>query len=665
MTEQLIILDGSTFFFSDDNGDVQARKAEGYFYDDVRHLSLWRLLVDGKPLTPLTAKPVDYYSARIAAAPEGNDPPFSVRRDRFVAGGVHEDVVVFNHTAEELRLRLELEFGSDFADIFEAQKPGALGGATSTEARERTVTLLYEQDSFRRGTAITFSSKCDLDEDRALFAISVEPHGEWRTCIDVTAIDGARRRRPLLRCGSFGEPEPEMPMSVQDWLADAPELDADWQELCRTYEQSLVDLAALRLRPRDEHLRWAMPAGGVPWFMAVFGRDSLIAAYEALPYHPTLAESALEALAHHQATERDDFRDAEPGKILHELRRGKLVGLGLDPHDPYYGTHDATQLFLIVLDEYERWSGDGELVRRLEEPARAALRWIDEHGDLDGDGYLEYESRSAKGLKNHCWKDSDEAIQFADGRVADPPIATCEVQGYVYDARLRAARLAREIWHDDELAAEQERRAAELRERFDRDFWSDELGFYVLALDREKRQVDSVTSNPGHLLWSGIVPEERAKPVVERLLQPDLFSGWGIRCMSSEMHGYNPLEYHNGTVWPHDTALAAEGMRRYGFRGEATKVARAVLETAAAFDYRLPEVLGGVPRDETNVPVPYPEALKPQAWAAGAPLLALRTMLGLDVVDGRLRARPHVPEDMGRIRLCNIPVRGERAEARS
>jgi glycogen debranching enzyme len=399
--------------------------------------------------------------------------------------------------------------------------------------------------------------------------------------------------------------------------------------------------------------------------MAVFGRDSLIAAYEALPYHPTLAESALEALAHHQATERDDFRDAEPGKILHELRRGKLVGLGLDPHDPYYGTHDATQLFLIVLDEYERWSGDGELVRRLEEPARAALRWIDEHGDLDGDGYLEYESRSAKGLKNHCWKDSDEAIQFADGRVADPPIATCEVQGYVYDARLRAARLAREIWHDDELAAEQERRAAELRERFDRDFWSDELGFYVLALDREKRQVDSVTSNPGHLLWSGIVPEERAERVVERLLQPDLFSGWGIRCMSSEMHGYNPLEYHNGTVWPHDTALAAEGMRRYGFRGEATKVARAVLETAAAFDYRLPEVLGGVPRDETNVPVPYPEALKPQAWAAGAPLLALRTILGLDVADGRLRARPHTREDIGRIRLSNIPVRGARAEARS
>jgi glycogen debranching enzyme len=405
-----------------------------------------------------------------------------------------------------------------------------------------------------------------------------------------------------------------------------------------------------------------MPAGGVPWFMTLFGRDSLMAAFETLPFHPTLAEATLEALAHHQASERDDFRDAEPGKILHELRRGKLVGLGIDPHDPYFGAHDTTQLFLILLDEYERWTGDERLVKRLEEPARKAVGWIDEHADLDGDGFLEYQSRSAKGLNNLCWKDSDDSIQFADGRVADPPLATCEIQGYTYDARLRVARLAREVWGDAELAADQDRKAAELRDRFDEAFWRDELGFYVLALDKEKGQVDSVTSNPGHLLWSGIVPEERADAVVRRLLEPDLFSGWGIRCMSSAMRGYSPLKYHNGTVWPHDSAIAAEGMRRYGFKHEAARVAQAVLDAAAAFDYRLPEVFAGIARDATNVPVPYPDALKPQAWAAAAPLLALRTLLGLDVDDGRLGSRPSVPKELGRVRLKRIPVRGKRVD---
>jgi glycogen debranching enzyme len=396
--------------------------------------------------------------------------------------------------------------------------------------------------------------------------------------------------------------------------------------------------------------------------MAVFGRDSLIASYQALPFQPTLARATLEALAHHQATERDDFRDAEPGKILHELRRGKLVALGLDPHDPYYGTHDATQLFLILLDEYERWTGDDAFVRSLEPNARRALEWIDEDGDLDGDGYLEYESRSAKGLTNHCWKDSDNSIQFADGRVARGPIATCEIQGYTYDARLRAARLARELWDDRELAAEQEREAKELRERFNRDFWDDELGYYVLALDGGKHKVDAAASNPGHLLWSGIVPRNRARVVADRLLREDLFSGWGIRSLSSEMEGYNPLEYHAGTVWPHDSSLCAEGMRRYGLRERAGRVCAAIIDAAVAFGHRLPEVFAGFERDQTDIPVPYPDALAPQAWSAGAPLLALRTLLGLDVVDGRLRARPRVPKELGRIRLKGIPVRGSRSQ---
>ncbi|MGN6429781.1 MAG: amylo-alpha-1,6-glucosidase [Gaiellaceae bacterium] len=662
MAAQLLLLDGTSLFLSKENGDVEANEPQGFFCNDVRHLSEWRLLIGGTPLQVLASRAVDYFSGRVVAAPDGKDPPLTVQRDRFVADGVHEDVTVSNNSAEVRLLELELRFAADFADISEAQVPGAYGDRTEIEVGGRSVTLAFRQDGFRRATRVTFNRAGELRDDRMVYRLDIPPHERWRLCVDITPFEGARPSPPLLRCNSFGAPEPEMPITIHQWLDEAPLLEAN-DELQRVYDRSLIDLAALRIRPREEDLRWAMPAGGVPWFLTVFGRDSLIAGYQALPFHPTLAEATLETLADLQSKERNDFADAEPGKIPHELRRGKLVALGLDPHGPYYGTHDATQLFLIVLDEYERWTGDAGLVRRLEPNARAALAWIDEHGDLDGDGYLEYESRSAMGLKNHCWKDSDNSIQFADGRPAEGPIATCEIQGYAYDARVRAARLAREIWGDEELAAEQERKAARLRERFDRDFWSDELGTYVLALDGGKHQVDSVTSNPGHLLWSGIVPRRRARAVAERLLRDDLFSGWGVRCLSSEMRGYNPLEYHAGTVWPHDAAICAEGMRRYGLRREAGIVCKALLDAAVAFENRLPELFAGFGRDGTNVPVPYPDALAPQAWAAGAPLLALRTLLGLDVVDGRLRSQPRLPKELAHIRLKNIPVRGRRSSA--
>ncbi|MGZ4310376.1 MAG: amylo-alpha-1,6-glucosidase, partial [Gaiellaceae bacterium] len=393
-------------------------------------------------------------------------------------------------------------------------------------------------------------------------------------------------------------------------------------------------------------------AGGLPWFMTVFGRDSIVAAYETLPFQDELAQATLQALAELQATEWDDFAEAQPGKIVHEIRRGSMAATGRIP-GAYYGTHDATALFLILLDEYERWSGDRRFVRELEPSARAALAWLEGPADLDGDGYLEYLKRSDSptALDNQCWKDSDDSIRFADGSEAEPPIATCEIQGYAYDARLRTARLLREVWRDDETARRLERDAAELKRRFNRDFWIGSRGHYALALDKDKRQVDAVASNMGQLLWSGIVDERRAERVVRRLLRKDLFSGWGIRSLAESEAAYNPLEYHCGTVWPHDTALIAEGMRRYGFRDEAGRLCEALLHAAEAFAYQLPEVFAGFPRDETNAPVEYPDALKPQAWAAGAPLLALRTLLGLDAKNGKRRSSPHVPESLGKLRL--------------
>jgi glycogen debranching enzyme len=451
-----------------------------------------------------------------------------------------------------------------------------------------------------------------------------------------------------------------MPMSLDEWLEAAPQLETDDDELERTYRQSLLDLAALRIRPDDVTIKWAMPAGGLPWFMTIFGRDSLIAAYEAMPFHQELARATLKALAELQADEWDNWRDAEPGKILHELRRGILAGTGRIPHTPYYGAHDSTALWLIVLDEYERWSADAAFVRSLEPNFSAALAWLEGPADLDGDGYVEFRKRSSSdmALDNHCWRDSSDSMLFADGRQAEPPIATADQQGYAYDARLRAARLLRVVWGDEDKAAQLEQDAAALKARFNRDFWSSARRHFVLALDAEKQQVDALTSDLGHLLWSGIVDERRAAATARRLLGNDLFSGWGIRSMSASDAGYNPLAYHGGTVWPHNTALVAAGLRRYGFDEEAATVGSALLDAAGAFSHQLPEVFAGFARDETDAPVEYPGALKPQSWAAGAPLLVLRTLLGLDEADGRLRSKPCLPSGIGTLRLRGLRFRG-------
>src|SRR5919108_1894504 len=654
----LTILDGTTFFFSEDSGDVDATRHEGFFHEDVRHLSLWQLLVDGEPIELLTGRTVDYFSARVVGRVTGGK-PVTVRRDRFVTDGFHEDLVLENDSDDQQNVRVEIRFDTDFADIIEAQETDDdRRNRGRCDVRRRSARLWEQRDGYRRETVVSFRRQGRLTRNLMVYELRLPARGSWQTCIDVSPVVDGRRRPPILRCDSFGQPEPKMQASLREWMAEAPELEADDELLLRTYRQCLVDLAALRIRP-SERLKWEMPAGGVPWFMTAFGRDSIFASYEALPFKPQLAQATLECLAELQATEFDDFADAEPGKILHELRRGSLAATGLIPR-LYYGTHDATPLFLVLLDEYERWTGDAKLVRELESAARSAIAWIEGPGDEDRDGYLEYSKRSSSpsALDNHCWKDSDNSMLFPDGRRAEAPIATCEIQGYAYDARLRTARLAREVWGDAALAERLERDAAALRERFDEVFWLGRRRFYALALDGRKRPVDALTSNVGHLLWSGIVPKERAEILVRRLLGKDMFSGWGIRTMSARERPYSPLRYHDGTVWPHDTAIVAEGMRGYGYRDEASRVAHALLDAARQLGHRLPEVFAGFERDGADVPVQYPGAMTPQAWSAAAPLLALRTLLGLDVVDGELRARPKLPDDLRALRLRGVPFRG-------
>jgi glycogen debranching enzyme len=664
------ILEGDVFLVSDHKGDIDASPTEphGLFCQDTRFLSRWKLTVDGQPLHALSTDELNYFASQFFLVPgtEGIyvDATLSVVRRRMVGLGFHEDLTIMNHGEKPLDLQVRVDAASDFADMFEVKDALAKKGELYRRAEDGRLVLGYRHDLFVRETWITATAPGTFDEKGLGFRVHLAPDGEWSTCLEVTAARlafGTQHQHPKYRHGEDA-PRPNLGTSLDAWLANAPRLTSSWDWLNRIYRRSLVDLAALRFFAPLAGGQ-PMPAAGLPWFMALFGRDSIITSFQALPFTPELAKTTLLVLGLRQGTVVDHFRDEEPGKILHEVRWGELTAFEERPHSPYFGTADATPLFLILLDEYERWTGDVELVRRLEPRARAALRWIDEYGDRDGDGYVEYERRNTKtGLENQCWKDSWNSILFADGSLAPLPRACCEIQGYVYDAKRRCARLAREVWKDPALAQRLEDGAATLRRRFNQDFWIADRGFYALALDGQKRKVDSLTSNIGHLLWSGIADEDKAASCVHHLLGDRLFSGWGVRTMAVGEGGYNPIGYHVGTVWPHDNSLIAWGLRCYGYRDEAARIALGILEAATYFEGRLPEAFAGYPRKQTRFPVEYPTACSPQAWATGAPLLLLRSMLGLEPVGEHLVVDAAVPTAIERLELLGIPGRWDRRD---
>jgi glycogen debranching enzyme len=656
--DTISILDGSTFVVSDRRGDIDAGpdQPHGLFFRDMRFLSRWILRLDERPLELLSTDDVDYFSAQFFLYPPTGtiyrNPEMSVIRQRSVGDGVHEDLIVLNHSAEPVEATLRLEADSDFADLFEVKDALKKKGDLYRDVRDGSLVLGYRRGDFVRETVVS-SSDATASVDGLTFSITIEPHGEWQTCIDVVPQVGTALRAKHGH-GSFNKAVPNMRLSLEQWLEEAPSLHSSWDKLGHIYWRSQVDLAALRFYP--EILPDAsLPAAGLPWFMTLFGRDSLMTSFQALPFYPELAETTLRVLAARQGERIDGFRDEEPGKILHEIRFGELVHFGERPHSPYYGTADATPLWLVLLEETERWTGNANLVKELEPNARAALAWIDEHGDRDGDGYVEYQRRNEEtGLENMCWKDSWNSILFADGTNSKLPRATCEIQGYVYDAKHRSARLARDIWGDRELAERLESDARALKERFNQDFWIPERQSFALALDGDKRKVDSLTSNIGHLLWSGIVEPSRAEAVAKHLRSDAMFSGWGVRTMAEGEGGYNPIEYHNGTVWPHDNSFVAAGLKRYGYGDDAARIAFAILEAATYFDWRLPEVFAGYSRLLTRFPVAYPTASSPQAWATGAPLMLLRVLLGLEAEGDRLTSDPVMPPQIAELSLHGI-----------
>jgi glycogen debranching enzyme len=660
------VLNGTTFVVSDTGGDIDATGPHpvGLFAIDTRFLSTWILTINGERLTALSTDDLRYFETRFFLVPGTGtvyvDAKLSVIRQRAVANGFREKITIFNHGAKPVDLSIRVDAAADFADSFEVKDLLPKKGSHYRDVAEDTLVFGYRREAFRRETAISASMPAQLDEHGLTFTVRLEPRQDWSTELRVQPLvvlpEGkvSLATLPDIYGGGSG---PESYESLDSWFHQAPQVRCEYAPLTTTYRRSLIDLAALRF-PSAALNGGSLPAAGLPWFMAIFGRDSIFTSLQALPFLPQLAVSTLHELGLRQGTRTDDFREEDPGRIIHELRMGEMAAFEERPQSPYYGSADATPLFVVLLDEYERWTGDSQLVRDFEFEARAALNWIDQYADLMGLGYLAYRRRNeSSGLENQCWKDSWDSISYRDGRLPGFPRATCELQGYAYDAKMRGARLARLFWNDALYADLLERQAQELKERFNRDFWIEDEGYYALALDADGTKVDALSSNIGHLLWSGIIDDHRAREVVRHLMDPELYSGWGVRTLSLRDERYNPIGYHVGTVWPFDNSIIAWGMRRYGFRQEAAVLAEGMFEAASFFGGRLPEAFAGYDRNLTKFPVEYPTACIPQAWSAGAPLLFMRTMLGLEPSGDRLVVDPFLPEAIGQIELLDIPGR--------
>ena len=620
----LTILEGSTFCICDDIGDVVARHGRALRGRHALPLAL-RLTVNGARPLLLSSGKVEYFSAafylRNPLAGGLNADELSIRRERFVGQSMEDTIVVQNQSMRRIEFELGLDLAADFADIMSVKHwdfafGDPLHAPPLPEPRpvhfdgEQNQFLMEDADGGLARTQVIVSKPGQQVDSGMSWQIALEPRERWELQLDIVPSLDGEQVAPQFAKHRFGEELGRVRDSLVAWQLRVPQIRTSWDGLGRAFSHSVSDLASLRMRSGNSDMG-KLPAAGMPWFMTVFGRDTIITCLQTLLFGPELARTALHVLAELQAAEDDPSRDAEPGKIVHEVRQGKAAKVWFDR---YYGTVDATPLYLILLSEVWRWTDDAALVRELRGPALAALEWIDRYGDVDGDGFVEFRKRSERGLEVQSWKDSFDSQRFSDGTIAKGPIAACEIQGYVYDAKRRSAEMAREVWRDRELASRLDREADTLRDRFDEAFWVEERGgYYALALDGEKRRVDSLTSNIGHLLWSGIVKPERVEAIVDALMGDALWSGWGVRTMSSGDAGYNPLAYHNGTVWPHDNSLiawgspaTAAGRRRSGSSSACSS--RRLLRLPAAGGLRRAAPL---PRRRSRSPTRPPRARRP------------------------------------------------------
>jgi glycogen debranching enzyme len=666
----LTINQGYSLLVTELNGQIPWPTKCGFFVQDTRLISAWAIYTNGESWELLNSGAIAYFAAQVfmtnpALVTEDGDierATILLQLGRSIGeGGIHEDIDLTNHGRKPVRFNLEMAIRSDFADILEV-KSGHLvrrGRITTSWSEEKLqLTTGYRNRDFLRELIVSRrrnDSPCVFANGRISFEVAIEPGQTWHTCLEYSVIAGKHRYAAPERCIAHAASS-ELGKPLENWRKTVLKIATGNHEFENLYRQAVEDMAGLRLPVEGTHHLEFTPAAGIPWFVALFGRDSLIAALQNAHVYPDFARGALDVLGRFQATERDDYRDAEPGKILHEMRSGELAQLKLIPHTPYYGTADATPLYLIVLHTAWRCTGDRQLIEHHLATAERCLDWIEHYGDRDGDGFQEYQTRSPAGYENQGWKDSGDAVLYPDGSLVKGPKALCELQGYVYDAWNRMAEIY-DALNQEKQAHALRAKAKQLFARFNQAFWDEETGFYAYCLDGDKKKVLSVVSNPGHCLWSRIVPKERARRVVERLLQPDMWSGWGIRTLSRDHPAYNPLSYQNGSVWPHDNGIIAIGFKQYGFAEEAARVARAVSDAGSFFAlYQMPELYAGLEREDANFPVQYPDANVPQAWAAGSVFSLLQAFLGFepDAPGGKLYLDPALPDWLPDLTLTDL-----------
>ncbi|MEU4570456.1 glycogen debranching N-terminal domain-containing protein [Micromonospora sp. NPDC023956] len=670
LPESTNVFSGDLFMTSDHHGDVDPNPNSplGLFFFDTRFLSTWRVTVNGERLSVLSVDDIGTAEARFALVP-GQPTHYvnattSVLRHRSVGQAYEEEITLINFAPEPLRYVVRLEVGADFAEVQEIRERLCRNRPVVATIDERTLRLHYRRQTLHRETVISTSQPADLDEHGLSYTVTVVPHGTWSTRLRVLTLVRDLQHRDLRERleGAVSPSRAETAREIDAIVAGVPRLRTDHQPLADAFARSVRDLAALHyqgLNYRDQ-----LPATGLPWSMALLGRENLISAFQVLPFMPHRAVATLRILALSQGVRHDPFRGEQPGKILQESRYGESAAFNDAPDAAAFTAADTTPLFVILLDEYERWTGDAEAVRGYEFHVRAALDWLDRYADPVGMGYVWSACRQTRtGQSNESWRASVQGICFRDGRPATFPQAICEFQGYAYDAKRRGARLARLFWNDPQWADRLDREADDLRERFDRDFWIPEREYYALALQADGTRVDALASNLGHLLFSGIVPPERAGHLVRHLLGPALYSGWGVRTLGATESEFNPLGHHTGAVWPADNSLIVWGLRRYGFKREAGRIARDLLDASRYFGGRLPALFAGYDRERTRVPVPHRFADSPYAPSAGATLLLLRALLGLEPYEDHLAVDAALPEELGQIELLDIQGRWGYADA--
>jgi len=661
--DRVMVVEGAAYLVSARSGEIAPERPEGFFFRDVRFLSRWELTVNAQVPEALAGNIVDPYRVtlvgRVGRPEDRGDATLLVLRHRYVGRGMREDLVVRNLADEAAYCAVEIGYGADFATAAQVRS-GRVGTVGDGEVSAEGTTLVFRRrhGAHRFSTRVVLPATAALDGNLARFETIIPARGEWSCC------------QELLCCLDEVAVEPRWPPGqpvarakpaerLAAWRRNVPVIETDHEGLRAVVARSAEDLGSLRIFD-PEHPERTVVAAGAPWSMTLFGRDSLLTSWMGLLADPELALGTLQTLARFQGRDVDPATEEEPGRILHEMRFGESHPLGFGGSISYAAA-DATPLFVMLLGELRRWGLAREAVDELLPHADAALAWIEHHGDRDGDGYVEYQRASDRNRRNQGWRDSDEAVRFADGRLAEAPIALAEVQGYVYGAYLARAFFAAEAG-DHALSTRLRQRAKDLKAAFNRDFWNEERGWLAMGLDRDKQRVDALTSSMGHCLWTGILDADKAEMVARRLLSPELFSGWGVRTLATSMRGYNPIGYHVGSVWPHDNAIAAAGLMRYGFVRDAQRLVMAMIDAGVAQDGRLPELFSGLDRLELPMVVSYPGSCSPQAWSAASPLLMLRTLLRFDpwVPRGKVWLHPELPEQIGHLHVGRIPLAGAR-----